>query len=114
MAKGPKPGNDARLGQRLKAIADREAPSADTYESISTSHRRPSRTPAYKPAVLVIGGGEKLPVVIKNLSETGAKVAFFQNRELSGQVRLVEQSISLNAVAHIAWQRDGMLGLTFI
>ncbi|MDP3738034.1 MAG: PilZ domain-containing protein [Hyphomonadaceae bacterium] len=101
------------MSERLKAIADRKAPDAEAYESVSTSHRRPARVPTYKPAVIVLAGGEKFPVVIKNLSDTGAKVEFFQNRELSGQVRLVEQSIALNAAAEIAWQRGGVLGLTF-
>lgn len=113
MAKNEKPAADARLSQRLKAITDKKPPPADAYETVSSSSRRPARTPTYKQAVIVLTGGEKFPVVIKNLSSTGAKVEFFQNREISGQVRLVEQSIDLNTVAEIAWQRDGMLGLIF-
>ena len=104
---GPSP-----LDKRLKAIADRKPLEADAYETVSTSHRRPTRTPTYKPAFLILAGGEKLPVVIKNLSDTGAKVEFFQNRELTGQMRLVEQSIDLNVIVEIAWQKDGVIGLT--
>jgi hypothetical protein len=114
MTKKPMSAGLDRLNDRLKAITTRAAPNPDAYESVSSSHRRPVREPTYKPAVLVVGGGERLPVVIKNLSQTGAKVEFFQNRELSGRVRLVEQSVNLDALGDVAWQRDGMVGLTFV
>lgn len=52
--------------------------------------------------------------MIKNLNAAGAKIAFFQNRELPGQVRLVEQTICLDTLAEVVWQRDGMLGPTFV
>lgn len=113
MTKTPKPPGETALERRLKAIAARTAPPADAYETVSTSHRRPARAPTYKPAVLILSGGEKLPVIIKNLSDTGAKIEFFQNRELIGEVRLVEQSVGLNAEAEITWQEAGMIGLRF-
>jgi hypothetical protein len=51
--------------------------------------------------------------VIKNLSETGARIEFFQKRQITGDVRLVEQSTDLNRKARIVWQSDELIGLTF-
>ena len=39
---------------------------------------------------------------------------FFPNRELSGRVQLIEQSVNLDGVADVALQHDGMVGLTFV
>jgi hypothetical protein len=60
--------------------------------------------------------GERLPVVIKNLSKTGARVEFFQNRLLDVHdfVRLSEQSTALNRNARVIWKRPGLLGLRFV
>jgi len=112
MAKDKKPA-DSPLSQRLKSIAERKPLEADAYESVSQSSLRSSRAPTYKPAEIVIGA-ERLAVVIKNVSSTGAKVEFFQNRDLSGRVRLVEASTGLSEEAEIAWQKGGVIGLKFV
>lgn len=114
MADSSKPDRKIRLSDRIKTIASRDPIKADAYVSVSKPQKRQTRNPAYKPAVLMLRGGEKLAVVIKNLSEAGAKVEFYKKVELPDRVRLVEQSIGLDVMADVVWRHDGMLGLTFI
>jgi hypothetical protein len=106
-----KTGNGPTLADRLRAIADRPSLARE-----SAGPTRSQRTPTFKQATLVLEHGERLPVVIKNLSKTGARVEFFQNRllEVNDFVRLSEQSTALNRNARVIWKRPGLLGLTFV
>jgi hypothetical protein len=106
-----KSGNGSALVDRVKAIADRP-----TLARESAGSTRSQRTPTFKQATLMLEHGERLPVVIKNLSKTGARVEFFQNRvlEVNDFVRRSEQSTVLNRNARVIWKRPGLLGLTFV
>lgn len=99
------------LADRLRAIADRPSPASG-----AAGPTRSHRTATFKQATLTLEHGERLPVVIKNLSMTGARVEFFQNRDLEvhDYVRLAEQSTALNRGARVIWKRPGLLGLRFV
>jgi hypothetical protein len=105
--------SEARLTDRLKAIAERTPPPPQNYET--TTSGRSQRTPTFKQAVLRLPHGELLPVVIKNLSKTGARVEFFQNRELAvdDRVRLSAQTAAIDRGARVIWQKQGLVGLKF-
>jgi PilZ domain len=113
MFKSNKPAAEMRLKDRLKAISDRTTPTSENIEEAAPTGQRSPRAPTFKQAVLVFPHGERLPVVIKNLSETGARIEFFQKLQIAGDVRLVEQSTDLNRKARIVWQLDELIGLTF-
>jgi len=114
MFKKNKPPAEPRLGERLKTISERAAPSADDYQSVASTETRKPRKPTFRQATLALPHGEKILVVVKNLSATGARVEFFQNRKLTGKVRLIEPGSGLNTRAEVIWQSDGLLGLNFI
>jgi len=114
MAKLTKSASEGRLNDRLKAIKERAAPPPEPTEFQPPPSRKRERAQTFKQGVLILPLGEKLPVVIKNVSETGARVEFFQSRELTGHARLMEQSMGLDRHARIVWQKDGLVGLKFI
>jgi hypothetical protein len=103
--------NPSALSDRLKAIKDRPPPD---YEAARGS-KRSERAATFKQATLTLEHGERLAVVIKNLSRTGARVEFFQNRDLEvgDYVRLSEQSTALKRGARVIWKRPGLVGLKF-
>lgn len=103
----PKP--DA-LGARLKAISESKAP--DAYED-GPSRERSRRNAVFKPATVQLGFGEQVPVVIKNISATGARVEFFANRPLRERLLLSESSLALSQWADVVWEEDGAVGLRF-
>lgn len=98
------------LGDRLKAIAEVKAP--DAYEDAPRDVRA-QRDMVFKPAIAVTAYGEKVPVVIKNISETGARVEFFQNRPLKERLLLSESSLALRRWAEVVWEGDNAVGLRF-
>jgi hypothetical protein len=103
----PKP--DA-MGSRLKAIAETKAP--DAYED-GPSRVRSERDAVFKPATVLLLHGERVPVVIKDISETGARVQFFASRPLRERLLLSESSLALNRWADVVWEEDGAVGLRF-
>ena len=112
--KSNNPTLDAKLLGRLKAISDRPAGTGDSVSVGPHSKSRPARKTTFKQGMLLLPMGERLPVVIKDISDTGARVEFFQNRTLEGQVRLEEQSLGLSIKAKIVWQTGSLVGLSFI
>lgn len=108
-----RPALEARLNDRLKAISTRAAAPPEIEVATPPSRRR-ERKSTFRQGVLILALGERLPVVIKNLSDSGARVEFFQNTKLAGHARLMEQSLGLDRHARIVWQRQGQVGLKFI
>jgi hypothetical protein len=102
-----------RLNDRLKAIAEGSKFNAAPSDAELTPQRS-QRVATFKQATLILAHGEKLPVVVKNLSKTGARVEFFKNCELTGEARLMEQSMGLDRRIRIVWQKGGQAGLKFV
>jgi len=96
---------------RIKAIATRAASAG--YATVGQCLQRPARVPVYKHGVASLAYGEQLPVVIKNLSPTGCRIEYFQNRILEGRILLTESSIPLRVWGHVIWQGDCASGLEF-
>lgn len=99
------------LGDRLKAIAEVKAP--ENYEDSQPRDVRAQRDPVFKPAIAVTAFGEKVPVVIKNISETGARVEFFQRQPLRERLLLSESSLALRCWAEVVWEGENAVGLRF-
>lgn len=111
------PGKDTKTRgavplDRIKAVVAKDAPAA--YVEVGTRGKRASRSAVYKNAIAVLPLGEKLPVIIRNLTAKGCRIEYFQNRPLEGRLLLVEASIPLRRMAEVAWSRDGASGLTFV
>jgi hypothetical protein len=96
--------------ERVKIVSERA--SLTDYGDVTRAERAP-RTSVYKQATLTLLYGEKVPVAIKNLSSTGARVEFFQNRRLGERVLITEASVPLRFWADVVWEVDGAGGLRF-
>lgn len=96
---------------RVRAIADRPAPAA--YGTVGGSGKRAKRSSVYKQGAVVLAGGENLPVVIRNLSASGCRVEYFQNRRLEGRVLVTEPSLPLRRWGEVVWQGEGVCGIGF-
>lgn len=112
-----KPPKD-QLTSRIRAVT--AAPSAAGPSSPSPYYPPPReqarnpREPLFRNATLQIDERERLAVVIKNISATGARVEYFTKLELPPVVVLLESTMKLRQRARVIWQRDGVAGLEFI
>jgi hypothetical protein len=55
----------------------------------------------FRSAVLLFASGERLEVVVKNMSRTGARVEFYLRTELPREVTLIEASMNLRKAARV-------------
>lgn len=75
--------------------------------------KREARAAVFKPGTLTLQGGERMAVVVKNISRSGARIEFVRSDELPDRVMLVEPLQGLNTWAQVTWQRMGIAGLKF-
>ena len=115
MFKKKDPNEGSVLANRIKAVAgsnpDGETEYVDTR--IRPNDRAP-RQPTYKHATIQLRGGERLSVVVKNISRSGARIEFFRNVALSDVVFLMEPTLKLRTWAEVMWEREGVAGIRFI
>ena len=106
---GKKPSsNPGKLAERVRAVA--ETPSKP---AVHMSPKRAPREPQWKPGTLTFTGGERLAVVVKNISEEGARVEYVRGTHLPERVLLTEPSQRINRWAYVTWQTWGIAGLKF-
>jgi|GEM_PF-1414323 len=117
--KSGKPGDKTALNDRVRQLGEKKAapsyaeppPSART--PMRSERKRAERHPQYKQGVIVIDGYEKMKVIIKDISVTGARIDYFVRRELPQFVVLQEATLRLNHRARVVWQDGSSAGLTF-
>lgn len=103
------------LTDRIKAISGQED-NAET-EYVDTHIRkdgRAKRAPTYKQATIQMRTGERVPVVVKNVSATGARIEYFKSVALSDVVYLIEPTLDIATWCDVVWERDNAAGLNFI
>lgn len=110
---GKKPDKPDPLADRLRKIA--AAPVEEhVYSSVKPDMGRAKREATFKQGTLTTRGGERIPVVVKNVSTTGARVEFFRDVELGDHVLITESTLRLNTWAEVMWQARGAAGLKFV
>ena len=110
----PPPPKNA-LAERVRQLSEpKQTARGPTETTAPGTKARTARQPVYKNGALTLGDGQKLKVVIKNLSAAGAYVEFFIKTDLRGDVVLTEPTLPLKRWARVIWQRDGAAGLKFI
>jgi hypothetical protein len=67
----------------------------------------------FRNGTIVIEGGQRLSVAIKDLSEHGARIEFVRRMDLPSVVILMEPMLKLRCRARVVWQREGIAGLEF-
>lgn len=76
--------------------------------------KRAMREISWKQGTLVFQTGERMDVVVKNISETGARIEFVRSTYLPERVRLIEPIRDINRWAYVTWQTWGVAGLKFV
>ena len=102
-----------KLSARVKRIATAPtcAPQAPDYGKFD---KRAERTTGWRPGTLIFLGGERLKVVVKNISDTGARIEFVRSTQLPERVQLVEPIRGVKRSAYVIWQDWGVAGLQFV
>lgn len=101
------------LAERMRKIASDSAEDM-TYSTVSPGEKRAERKPTFKAASLTFITGQKIDVVVKNVSDTGARVEFMTDVSLTDRVLLSEPTLRLRTWAYVVWQTRGTAGLQFV
>lgn len=110
-----KPPPPPNLNARIRGAVSGSTPSRPAPPpSKPAGAPRSERAPVFRQATVLFADGFRLGVVAKNISETGARVDFFQRLTLPDEVVLLESTLKLHKRARVVWQRDGAAGLKFL
>lgn len=98
------------LAARVRKIAEttRPAPRAPV------AAKRQVRAPSFKPGTLTFVGGERLSVMVTNISDRGARVEYVRGTRIPECVQLIEPMTGTKKWAYVSWQTWGMAGLEFV
>ncbi len=107
------PARQSRLDERVRKAVERPGPSIAPPAWVKHIERA-VRQAVFRQGALILGTGERLPIALKNVSSTGARVEFFTRRELPEFAVLVEPTLRIKSRVRVVWQRDGAAGLIFI
>ena len=81
----------------------------------SADHRRSMRQRSFLGAKLVYGGGAfTIDCVVRDVSETGARVRVPPGQAVPDQLFLVEMRSGIAYEARVAWKRHPEIGLEFV
>jgi hypothetical protein len=98
------------ISGRLKNRIDKIASAGMALRHLIT---RQPRERTFRMGILLADNGERIPVVIKDVNDTGARVEFVSRMELPASVVLVEPTLKLHRRAHVIWQSGGAAGVQF-
>jgi hypothetical protein len=101
------------LADRMRKISNVPV-EEQTYSSVQEQAGRAVREPTFKQGTITTRGGERIPVVLKNVSKTGVRIEFFRDVTLGDHVLITEPTLRLNIWAEVMWQSRGAAGLKFI
>ncbi|MBI1359268.1 MAG: hypothetical protein GC155_03185 [Alphaproteobacteria bacterium] len=101
------------LANRLRQIAARPALEEDEYQQTRKKDARSPRQLTFKQATITLTGGERMDVVVKNVSDTGLRIEFFKKVTLTEQVLVAEPTLRIRRWARVMWQTEGAAGLQF-
>jgi hypothetical protein len=107
-------GGENRLSERMRKAVARETAPPPAALPLSRHFERALRQAVFRQGALILADGEKLPVALKNISASGARVEYFTRRELPDVVILVEPTLRIKSRARVVWQRQGVAGLAFV
>ena len=101
------------LANRMRKISN-TSEEEHTYSSVQEQTGRSTREPTFKQGTITTRGGERIPVVVKNVSKSGARIEFFRDVQLGDHVLITEPTLRLNIWAEVMWQSRGAAGLKFV
>lgn len=101
------------LSDRMRKIAAVPAEEVN-YSSVHTGEKRAERKSTFKSATVTMLGGERIDVVVKNVSTTGARIEFLRDVALTDRIMLSEPTLRIRTWAYVVWQTRGAAGLQFV
>jgi hypothetical protein len=108
-----------RLSKRLSTLATTKPSLAPVFGRTSRpgpadkKKRAKDRTPTFKAGRVVFSGRSEAPCVIKDLSDSGARIVLEGEASLPPQVTLVIATTGSRKEASVVWQVDREVGLSF-
>lgn len=110
-------GNGDRLNRRLRAITSgAAAPAAFGLKKApprKSDKRTGERKPAFRVGKIVYSGRNEVACVIKDYSQTGARIVLETGQALPPTVRLVVSQSGLRRDAKVIWQDGREVGIAF-
>lgn len=97
------------LTDRVRAIADRPRASAAGVKA----SRAPRQT-LFRNATITLASGAHHAVVIKDISEGGARIEFLRDVPFDHEFTLTEATLKLRRRARLSWRKNGIAGLVFV
>ena len=79
-----------------------------------TKVQRAQRQSVFKNATIILDSGTRFAVAIKDVSDGGARIEFFQDVPLDGVFTISEPMTRLRRRARVSWRRDGTAGFEFV
>lgn len=77
-------------------------------------NKREVRKPSFRPGTLTFMHGEKLSVMVTNISATGARVQFVRGAHLPERVLVSEPLTGLHKWGYVVWQAANVAGVEFV
>jgi hypothetical protein len=75
---------------------------------------RQARQSVFRNATILSDNGARYAVAIKDVSEGGARIEFYQDVPLEGIFTVSEPMLNLRRRARLSWRKDGSAGLIFV
>lgn len=116
MDESEKAGRLAKRVSTLAAAASRDAPKfgrAETPQAPGRKKRAKDRPPTFKTGRVIFSGRSEAPCVIKDLTDSGARIVLEGEAALPPQVTLVIATTGTRKEASVIWQADREVGLSF-
>ena len=109
----PKKNPPNKLSDRVRTVTAPPAPAA-VPKTAKPLKPRQARASKFKHATIVMSDGLKLDVILRNLSESGARIDFYgDGADIVGPVLLLEPSLGLKKRARVVWKDRNSAGLSF-
>jgi hypothetical protein len=99
------------LAKRVRQISEATRPASLANPAAA---QREVRAPSFKPGKLTFIGGERMDVMVTNLSSRGARIEYVRGTRIPDCVELTEPLTGLKKWAYVSWQTYGMAGLEFV
>lgn len=106
---------DDRMTRRVTALAAAKPVEGGALaKSVRKKSRSSDRKTTYRFGRVLNGSREEHPCILRNVSDTGARVVFEGEASLSDEVILRIELTGERKKARVVWQKDREAGLSFV
>ncbi len=93
----------------LKSASPRESNADD-----SKVYRSDQRRKEHRVATIVLGGGASLSCLVRDISDTGARLTLVEEAELPDMFQLRVPTLQIDRRVGLVWRRDYEVGVAFL